>query len=311
MKSFHPIRLYAVEKLTLIYIFITFIISVFFIFNNYPVQNLLLIRIILIPLIIVSAYFTSFSKNKIVPIFRFALIGGLLLYLYPETFTFNRYLLNNDSIIAQCEQSIFHCQPSILFAKRFPQQIIAELMNMGYFSLYLLIAFTSVFFFIKNRKFFHQFFFITIFAFFSYYIIFILFPVTGPQYYFKIISEKQALSGIFPSIGYYFSQHYIEPSNVTSGFFNGLVNFAQMIGERPTGAFPSSHIGISTLIMFMVIKDKKYLLSFIIFPFYFFLVLSTVYIQAHYLVDVIAGFFSAFILFYTGRFTYRYLAKED
>ena len=71
---------------------------------------------------------------------------------------------------------------------------------------------------------------------------------------------------------------------------------SQQVGERPTAAFPSSHVGISTILMIMAWRGSKKLFACLL-PFYMLLCGATVYIQAHYVIDAIVGFFSAFLLY--------------
>ncbi len=300
MELFRSIKLYGAEKITLIYMFLTAGVVVFLLLNNFPVWNLLLIRLGITVLILGLAYLTTLNRNRFTIFLRFVLIGSLLAYWYPETFELNRYSINKDFLIAQWEQNLFHCQPALIFNQLYPQKIVSELMNLGYFSYFPMIIASSIYFFFKERPFFHRYFFVILFAFLVYYFIFVLFPVSGPQYYFEVIGKENAFHGIFPPIGNFFSQHYIELPQVQSGFFNKIVELTQSIGERPTAAFPSSHVGISTLMMIMLLRYKTHALFFFLFPFYILLVFSTVYIQAHYAVDVIAGFCSAFVLYYIG-----------
>ncbi|MCS3107569.1 phosphatase PAP2 family protein [Bacteroides fragilis] len=75
-----------------------------------------------------------------------------------------------------------------------------------------------------------------------------------------------------------------------------MVEGSQQVGERPTAAFPSSHVGVSTILMIMAWRASKKLFACLM-PFYLLLCGATVYIQAHYLIDAIAGFVSAFVLY--------------
>ena len=67
---------------------------------------------------------------------------------------------------------------------------------------------------------------------------------------------------------------------------------AKAAGERPTAAFPSSHVGISTVIMLLIWHTKNRRLLYCMLPFYVLLCFATVYIQAHYAVDALAGLVS-------------------
>lgn len=88
------------------------------------------------------------------------------------------------------------------------------------------------------------------------------------------------------------------------GFFFNLVEASQEVGERPTAAFPSSHVGISTIVMIMAYRVNKKLCYFLA-PFYVLLCCATVYIQAHYLIDVIAGWISAVCIYITATYMYK------
>ena len=72
---------------------------------------------------------------------------------------------------------------------------------------------------------------------------------------------------------------------------------AKAAGERPTAAFPSSHVGVSTICMLLLWHDRNYRLLAVLAPFYLLLCCATVYIQAHYLIDAIAGFITGCLLF--------------
>ena len=113
-------------------------------------------------------------------------------------------------------------------------------------------------------------------------------------------------SGYFPSIGDYFNHHLelLPGPGYEHGFFYNLVEASQQVGERPTAAFPSSHVGISTILMIMAYRGNKILFSCLM-PFYVLLCCATVYIQAHYLIDAIAGFISAIGLYYLATWMYK------
>lgn len=311
MEQNHPIRFFAVEKITFVYIFIT---SLTIIFLAPLLQNeveLLFYRILITLVIIFLAYLNSVKNLWVIRFGRFAFLGILLSYWYPETFEINRVLTNCDYILANWEQTIFGFQPALLFSKNYHQNWLSEILNMGYFAYYPLIIVSSAFFFFKSRKFFNYFFFTVMFAFFTYYLIFIYFPTAGPQYYFSVIGIDNINAGVFPKIGLYFNDNQtLLPSANKSGFFFELVEKTQQVGERPTAAFPSSHVGISTLIMILILKSKNYLVFGLLTPIYVALVLATVYIQAHYLIDVVGGLISATLLYYLGTYIYNLFTKK-
>jgi membrane-associated phospholipid phosphatase len=96
--------------------------------------------------------------------------------------------------------------------------------------------------------------------------VFFILPTTGPQFYFA------------PPL-----------NEVPDGYlFCKIMRFLQITGERPTGAFPSSHVAITFTVVIFIAQHCRILLKYAL-PLFVILVMSTVYIKAHYLVDVIGG----------------------
>ena len=88
----------------------------------------------------------------------------------------------------------------------------------------------------------------------------------------------------------------LPPPGWTDGIgYNLLVAIHR--GEHPTGAFPSSHVGIAVICMILAWQSKNKTLFFSLLPFTILIFLATIYIRAHYAIDVIAGFIVG-ILFY-------------
>ena len=140
--------------------------------------------------------------------------------------------------------------------------------------------------------------------------IFDFLPVAGPQYYFKAIGIDNALAGHFPEMGHYFQTHLEALRLPSHGIFSDLVAGAQEVGERPTAAFPSSHVGMSSVTMILVWKTRNRWLFWCLMPFFILLCCATVYIKAHYLVDSIAGLITAFIFYYLADWCYSRFSKS-
>jgi membrane-associated phospholipid phosphatase len=84
----------------------------------------------------------------------------------------------------------------------------------------------------------------------------------------------------------------------SDGFFYYLLDMTHDAGERPTAAFPSSHVGITTVVMLLALRTRSKGLIFTILPFYILMCLSTVYIYAHYAIDAIAGLATGALLYF-------------
>ena len=125
-------------------------------------------------------------------------------------------------------------------------------------------------------------------------------------------SELSPLQYIAPysgcAVGDYFNHHseLLPAPGDAQGFFYGLVEMSQQAGERPTAAFPSSHVGMSTILMLLALRTRNRVLPLVLLPFYVLLCCATVYIQAHYLIDALCGFVSAFVVYALAVSAYRF-----
>lgn len=225
---------------------------------------------------------------------RFMRVGIQMIFLawwYPDTYEINRIFPNLDHVFAICEQSIFGCQPALLFSRAFPSHIFSELMDLGYASYFPMIAVTVLYYFAFKYEEFERASFVVIGSFFAYYVIFVILPVTGPQYYYGAAGLDNIAKGIFPNVHDYFNLHSerMTSPGYADGIFYHLVEDAHNAGERPTAAFPSSHVGISTVILFLAWHSRSRALFLLLVPFFVLMCFATVYIQAHYAIDAIAG----------------------
>ena len=113
------------------------------------------------------------------------------------------------------------------------------------------------------------------------YIYFILFPSAGPKFHFP-----EATSTHFPG-------YLIMP----------ILTFIVEHGAVANGAFPSSHVAMGTVILLCAFEfHRKIFLLYL--PIVIALYFATVYIQAHYAVDVFAGI-AVGVTFYLVADTFR------
>ena len=224
---------------------------------------------------------------------------ALLAWWYPDTYEINRVLPNLDHLFASWEQALFGFQPALVFARAVPSAVVSELMSLGYAAYYPMMVLVLVVYFFARYQEFTRCAFVIIAAFMVYYVVFDLLPVAGPTYYYKAVGVGQIAAGVFPSVGHYFNTHTacLTTPGYADGFFYHLVENAKAAGERPTAAFPSSHVGVSTICMLLLWHARRRGLFYTLLPVYILLCLATVYIQAHYAIDAIAGFVTGIVLY--------------
>ena len=300
--------LMAIEWAAAAYMLFTFVLIMFFYTKMTAPEAMIYGRLRIIAMTAALWLVYRIFPCKFTRLARVSAQLGLLAWWYPDTYEFNRLLPNLDYVFAQWEQNIFGCQPALLFSKELPDAFFSELFDMGYAAYYPMIALTVFYYFIWRYKEFERVSFILLASFFIYYVVFIFVPVAGPTFYYKAVGLKTITAGVFPNIHDYFNLH--KDCLPSPGFFYNLVEDAKAAGERPTAAFPSSHVGISTICMFLVWHTRNYKLLMVLAPFYFFLCCATVYIQAHYLIDAIAGVISAILVYLTLFYFSKRMVKK-
>lgn len=299
--------LFAVEKISLIYNLLTsLLILVMYQRMDHP-GYMLIDRVIIAGVTFLLMYLYRLAPCKFTAFVRIVVQMGLLSYWYPDTYEFNRFFPNLDHVFAHAEQWFFNSQPAMLFCNAMPQWWASEAFNMGYFAYYPMIFVVAIYFFLRRFDQFEKIAFILVSCFFCYYLIYIFVPVAGPQFYFPAIGMDNVDIANFFAVGDYFNYHQelLPGPGYVDGFFYNLVEGSQQVGERPTAAFPSSHVGISTILMIISVRENRTLFACLL-PFYLLLCCATVYIQAHYLIDAFAGFVSAFILYWLSLEMYKY-----
>lgn len=222
----------------------------------------------------------------------------LLAWWYTDTYNINTLFPNLDHIVASWDQYLFGCQPALLFAQRCTQPLLSEFLEISYAAYYPIIITVCLFYFFKRYKEFEKCCFIVTASFFTFYLFFDLIPVAGPMYYYPAIGMSNAAKGVFPAIGNYFSTHLAMMKQ--PGWADGI-GYQLITGihgsERPTGAFPSSHIGITVVSLLLAVKTRNKTLCLTLLPFSIGICFATVYIRAHYAIDAIVGLVAGFALY--------------
>ena len=285
------IKYYAISKVwfsVLLYFAIIELVIIFTKPSLFLDWNFILTRVIFVFAFIFSLVIKNKISNNFFQLLQNILVFALMTFLYKETAMLNTLIFPKiDEFLSNLDQNIFKFQPSIEFSKHFNSLFFSELFYFGYFCYYLLplVVLGILYKFLPQKI--EEFGFILISSFLLYYFIFIIIPAEGPQFYFT------------------FPDNYIE----AQGIFGNAIKLIQKNGEAPTAAFPSSHVGISWIVIFWLYqnfrKSVKYFLPFVIL-----LMFSTVYIKAHYFVDVVAGFLTAPIVFFLTFKFYKFLNRK-
>lgn len=271
-------KFYPAEIITLIYIFLTALyIAVFWdSVKEGAAATLLFVRLALLGAMAGLYVWSRHNRRQGIITLRNILPLSFVVYFYPETYYLNHCIFSGylDAAVIRIDQQLFGCSLSTIFSEAVPFAWFNELMNLAYLSYFFTILFVILYLLFYNKGHACRSAFLLLCSFFTYYALFIIFPTEGPQFYeFECGNALPVLGPV-----------------------RKILLFFQAVGERSTGAVPSSHVGIMVIYMYLLWQYGRRLFWWLL-PLSFLLVLSTVYIRAHYAVDVLLGFVSAPIIY--------------
>ena len=192
--------------------------------------------------------------------------------IYEQVGTINRILVKQDldPLLQNLDQTLFGRQPALVLSKAFQPPWFSEYMHFSYFNFYWMFALLGI---ILAYRYPHQQFsrFLTALclSFYTCNFLFVFLPALGPV----------TLPGmIFPTGGW---------------IFTPLMKLIYQF-EIPGGAFPSSHVALTTVTLYYsrLLKSGRSLYWILGLS----LIFSTVYCGYHYVVDVFGGLMVAAIV---------------
>ncbi|MBN2280122.1 MAG: phosphatase PAP2 family protein [Candidatus Marinimicrobia bacterium] len=207
--------------------------------------------------------------------------GMINLVVFPNFF---------DSLIQKWDLFFFGKHYHEIWAKRINSNFVAQMIHFCYASYYVMLVIPAFLLTLKERKksthwqnfiLTRQLVFSITFTMLVCYLIFILLPVKGPTDYHKVL---------FP-----------EPTGIVK-----IMDFLYAKGDSDGGAFPSSHVAVSFVILISVFQHLKKI-RWPLLVFFIFLIIGTVYCSYHYLIDLFAGLLTGLFLFITGKKLFFFL----
>jgi len=232
----------------------------------------------------------------------------VLLYtaFFVETGSLNRMFFSDylDPMVAQWEQSLFGCQPSVLFMQKLPWLAVSEIFYASYFSYYVMIGGVGIALFVRNRQQFFHYVSVVSFVFYVCYLIYIILPVIGSRAFFHQV-EGYSL----PEVTQRLAVTDAYPEAVQAGLLFRLMRWVYRVFEAPGAALPSSHVAVALSTVFFSFRYLRRI-RYIHLAVAVLLCLSTIYCRYHYLVDVLAGLVTAAVLIPTGNWLYFRFSKH-
>jgi membrane-associated phospholipid phosphatase len=204
----------------------------------------------------VSSFFNTFSPILFV-VLIYESLGDLIQHLQPDI----------DPWLIRIDLFLFGVDPTI-WMEKWIVPWFTDLMSLAYISYYFLPIIFIVAIYFKGRKVeFDESMFILAFGYYISFIGYILFPAVGPRY----------------TLDHLYSVP-LEGSFITD-FVRDILNALE---HNKRDCMPSGHTQIVLMVLFLTHRHEK-IIFYIFFPIVCALILSTVYLRYHYVVDLLAG----------------------
>jgi membrane-associated phospholipid phosphatase len=233
-----------------------------------------LVFLLLSPLMLLFIRLTNPLGSVVVQFLRLCYVQLLYILYFTECIWLSQLMFGGasfDGIFARIDYMIFGFQPAVRFPRYFQQYpLVNEMFFFSYFFYYGLIS-TGVwvlYFRKKHEQAVNTLFIISV-SFFILYVWYIFFPVKGPKYFFERLHQA-----------WYSNFH----GYVFTGIMKELFNRTNLAGA----AFPSSHVALALIAFVLNWKHNRFLVP-VYLPLTVLLFLSTVYLYAHYFIDIVAG----------------------
>lgn len=222
--------------------------------------------------------FFHHSSPILFVVFIYESLGHLIQYLRPDI----------DSALIRIDFSIFGVHPCI-WMEQYVVPWFTDVMSIAYFSYYFLPVLLIVILYFKNQTMeFSESIFVLLFGYYISFVGYILFPAIGPRY---------ALSSV--------CSVPLEGSFITD-FVRDILNALE---HNKRDCMPSGHTEIVLIVLFLAYRFQK-VVFYIFLPVVCCLILSTVYLRYHYVVDLFVGALVAVGCMIAGPRLYRYWNGE-
>jgi len=204
----------------------------------------------------VGPFFHPFSPILFI-ILIYESLGDLIHYLHPDI----------DQRLIQIDFSIFGVHPT-LWMQQWIVPWFTDLMSLAYISYYFIPVVLMVVLYLKNQRLeFDEAIFILAFGYYVSFIGYILFPAIGPRY---TMAHLYSLP--------------LEGSFIT----DSVRDLLNALEHNKRDCMPSGHTQIVLIVLYLAHRYEKFLF-YIFFPIICGLILSTVYLRYHYVIDLFVG----------------------
>jgi len=206
-----------------------------------------------------KGFYLSVIATVITVTFIFNSLGSLIAGIHATTF---------DARLIAVDHAIFGVHPTV-WLERFINPLLTGLLQFAYISYYFIPISLGVVLIARGRFWeFEEVLFGILLCFYLSYVGYLLVPAIGPR----------------------FTLSHLQTGDLqVSPFIEKIQDALNGLEKNKTDAFPSGHTAVSLMCLYYAWKEREKKLFAVFIPVVSGLIISTVYLRYHYVIDVIAG----------------------
>jgi len=291
------------DSITIIFINILSIIATFYYDSVSLWWLLVLINLIASFTIII---FINYSENKhgLIKIIRDWYWYPIILIVFKEVYFIIQALelTDKDKVLIYIDRLIFGTDPTHWFMK-FSHPVLTEYLQISYSMFYFIILASPLYAYLsKNYEEYFYSFYIILLGFYVSYIGYILVPAIGPRFtlhdFYTLDTELPGLL-LYKPLRLIINLGESIPPNTT---------IAALLAQRD--CFPSGHTEMTLLAIYLSFKYKQKI-KWILLIVGISLIIATVYLRYHYVIDVFAGAFCALLVIVIARPISKIISRKS
>lgn len=273
------------DSISIIFINLLSIISIYF---NEEVKLWWLLLIINIIVSIALIVFVNYSEDKkgLIKLIRDWYWYPLILFVFKEVYFLiqSLELADKDKVLIYIDRIIFGIDPTH-WLTNYSNPVITEYLQISYFMFYYIIIAVPLFAYIKKKYDDYSYsYYVILLGFYVSYVGYMLVPAIGPRF----------------TLHDFYTLDIELPGLVLSNYLRTIINLGESIPPNTNIAhilaqrdcFPSGHTEMTLLAIYLSFKYKQSIKWFLL-VIGISLIIATVYLRYHYVIDVIAGVFCA------------------
>jgi len=245
-------------------------------------RELLLVNLTVSALIAYLSYSAETKETRLMIGFHRWYLYPVVLLIFKELYFMIRPIhpVDYDGLLIEADRWLFGADPTVWMAQ-FAHPVPTEILQIAYWSYYLLFIIVGVEIYRRHTlKSFDKAGFLIVYGFYLSYLGYFLLPAIGPRFTLHDFSTiDQELPGLLLAVPL---RDFI---NAAESIPAGVPNPAEMVQRD---VFPSGHTQLSLICVYLAFHFKLRS-RWVVTTFAGLLILGTVYLRYHYVVDVLAG----------------------